>query len=178
MKDLKQFNIHYIGLKEASHTFEYQIDNTFFEAFHFDEFFDANIKVTLVLDKKSTMLTLNFTATGTVNVLCDVSGEEFDQKIHAALPLLVKFGNEFNDDNEELLILPYSEFQVNVAQYIYEMIVLSIPSKRVHPKVLDGTMETEALKKLEKLRVTKEKTTEDVDPRWEKLKNIKTEKKT
>ncbi len=58
------------------------------------------------------------------------------------------------------------------------MVVLNVPSKRVHPKVLDGTMESEALKKLNKLRVTEEKTTENVDPRWDKLKSLITEKKT
>lgn len=178
MKDLKQFNIPYVGLKEKSHLFEYQIDNTFFEAFNFDEYFDAAINVNLTLEKKSTMLNLMFSAKGTVNVTCDVSSERFDQEINATLPLLVKFGEEFNDDNEEILILPYSEFQINVAQYIYEMIVLSVPSKRVHPKVLDGTMESEALKKLEKLRVKEEKSTDNVDPRWDKLKSLITEKKT
>lgn len=177
MKDLKQFNIPYIGLKETSHIFEYQIDNTFFTLFQFDEFFDANIHIVLELEKTSTMLKLLFRATGTINVNCDISGESFDQEINATLPLLVNFGEEYNDDNEEIIILPYSEFQLNVAQYIYEMLVLAVPAKRVHPKVLDGTMESEALKKLEKLSI-KEKPTENVDPRWDKLKNIITEKKT
>ena len=178
MKDFKQFNIQYVGLKNESHLFEYQIEKSFFDAFNFDEFFDSNIKVALTLDKKSTLLNLSFKAQGTINVTCDVSGEDFNQEIEAELKLIIKFGEEYNDDNEEILILPYSEFQVNVAQYIYEMIVLSVPSKRVHPKVLDGSMESEALKKLEQLRVTKEKTTENVDPRWDKLKSLITEKKT
>jgi uncharacterized metal-binding protein YceD (DUF177 family) len=178
MKDLKQFNIPFVGLKEESHLFDYQIDNTFFEAFNFEEYFDADINVTLTLDKKSTMLNLSFSAKGTVNVTCDVSGERFDQEINATLPLIVKFGEEYNDENEEILILPHSEYQINVAQYIYEMIVLSVPSKRVHPQVLDGTMESEALKKLEKLSVKEEKTTDVVDPRWDKLKSLITEKKT
>ncbi len=178
MKDLKQFNIQYVGLKEESHLFEYQIGKTFFDAYNFDEFFDATINVTLTLDKKNTLLNLSFKAEGTINVTCDVSGEPFDQEIETELQLIVKFGEEYNDDNEEILILPYSEFQLNVAQYIYEMIVLSVPTKRVHPKVLDGSMESEALKKLEKLRVKEVKTTEDVDPRWDKLKSLITEKKT
>lgn len=178
MKDLKQFNIPFVGLKEESHLFDYQIDNKFFEAFNFEEYFDADINVTLTLDKKSTMLNLSFSAKGTVNVTCDVSGERFDQEINATLPLIVKFGEEYNDENEEILILPHSEYQINVAQYIYEMIVLSVPTKRVHPQVLDGTMESEALKKLEKLRVKEEKTTDEVDPRWDKLKSLITEKKT
>ena len=176
MKDLKQFNIQYSGLKEESHLFQYQIDNMFFEAHHFDEFFDTNIQVTLQLEKKSTLLNLLFTAKGTVNIACDVSGEPFDQEINGALSILVKFGETFNDDNEEILILPYSEYQLNVAQYIYEMIVLAVPLKRTHPKVIDGTMKSVALERLENLKV--QKTTENVDPRWEKLKSLITDKKT
>lgn len=178
MKDLKQFNIQYVGLKEESHLFEYQIEKTFFDAFNFDEYFDADIQISLTLDKKSNMMHFLFKANGTVNVTCDVSGENFDQKIEASLPLIVKFGEEYNNDNEEILILPYSEFQLNIAQYIYEMVVLAVPLKRIHPKVLDGTMKSEALKKLEKLRINKEKATENVDPRWDKLKSLITEKKT
>jgi uncharacterized metal-binding protein YceD (DUF177 family) len=55
------------------------------------------------------------------------------------------------------------------------MIVLGIPNKRVHPKVLDGTMETEVVEQLE---TKEEKTVETTDPRWDKLKNLITEKKT
>jgi uncharacterized metal-binding protein YceD (DUF177 family) len=178
MKDLKQFNIQYIGLKEESHLFEYQIGKSFFDAYNFDEYFDANINVAITLDKKSSLLNLSFKAQGTINVACDVSGEIFDQEIETELQLIVKFGEEYNDENEEILILPYSEFQLNVSQYIYEMVVLSVPSKRVHPKVLDGSMESEALKRLEELRVKEQKPTKIVDPRWDKLKNLITEKKT
>ena len=58
MKDLKQFNIPFIGLKEESHLFDYQIDNTFFEAFNFEEYFDADINVTLTLDMSKNRLIL------------------------------------------------------------------------------------------------------------------------
>ena len=109
MKDLKQFNIHYTGLKDESHLFEYQIDNTFFEAYNFDDFFETNINVALQLEKKSTLLDLSFTAKGTINIACDLSGEPFDQEISASLALIVKFGETFNDENEEVLILPYSD---------------------------------------------------------------------
>ena len=175
---LKQFNIPFVGLKEESHLFEYQIDKSFFDAYNFDEYFDAAIKVIVTLDKKSTLLNLTFNAKGTVNVTCDVSGETFDQELEASIQLIVKFGEEYNDENEEILILPYSEFQVNVAQYIYELIVLSVPQKRIHPKVLDGSMESEALKKLNKLRVKEKYSADNADPRWDKLKSLITEKKT
>ena len=175
MKDLKEFNIPFVGLKEGKHLFQYKVDNTFFELYNYNEFEKSSIIVALEFVKKSTLFELNFTASGTVNVPCDVTNEYFDLEITATLPLVVKFGQEYNDENEEILILPHEVYQFSVAQFIYEMIVLGIPNKRVHPKVLDGTMETEALEQLE---IKEEKTVETTDPRWDKLKNLITEKKT
>lgn len=179
MKDLKEFNIPFVGLKEGNHLFEYQIDKKFFEAFQFEDFENSNIKVTIDFNKKSSLMELTFKANGTVTVPCDVTSELYDQKIEGELPLIVKFGPEFNDDNEEILILPHEEYQINVAQFIYELIVLSVPQKRVHPQVLDGTMNSEALKKLEELEPKINKPVEEntsTDPRWDKLKNLLTDK--
>jgi len=178
MKDLKEFNIQFVGLKEGKHEFKYSIDNKFFEAFNFDEYESSSIKVSLNFVKKSTLFELVFNAEGFVEVPCDVTNELYDQEIDSELPLVVKFGPEFNDDNEEILILPHEAYEFNVAQFIYEMIVLAVPNKRVHPKVLDGTMESEALTKLKELEIKKVKTVEITDPRWDKLKNLITEKKT
>lgn len=177
MKDLKQFNIPFVGLSEGNHDFNYKIENEFFEYFNFDEFESANINVSLSFFKKTTLLELVFKAKGTVEVPCDVTTEMYHQKIKATLPIVVKFGPEFNDDNEEILILSYDAYQLNVAQYIYEMIILAVPNKKVHPKVLDGTMESETLKKLKELEIKEENTAEEADPRWDKLKNLLTEKK-
>ncbi len=181
MRDLKQFNIPFVGLKEGSHKFEYQINKTFFEAFQYDEFNDSDINVSIDFEKKSTLMKLKLNMEGTVNVPCDVTSESFDQPIDGTLSLIVKFGPEFNDDGEEIIVLPYEEFQINVAQHIYELIVLSVPTKRIHPKVVDGTMESEALKKLKELEYNDDKSveeTEDTDPRWDKLKNLITGKNT
>jgi uncharacterized metal-binding protein YceD (DUF177 family) len=178
MKDLKQFNIQFVGLKEGNHIFNYTIDNKFFEAFNFDEYNNSAIKVSITFVKKSTLFELVFTAEGSVEVPCDLTSELFDQEINSELPLVVKFGPEYNDENEEILILPHEAYEFNVAQFIYEMIVLAVPNKRIHPKVLDGTMESEALKKLKELEIKKVKTVETTDPRWDKLKNLITEKKT
>lgn len=176
MRNLKAFTIPFVGLKQGKHQFEFDIDNEFFEHFEYDEFNGANVKVDLILEKKSTMLELTFKASGTVNLNCDLTNEPFDQPIESGLFLVVKFGEEYNDDNEDLLILPHGEYEINVQQYIYELIVLAVPSKRVHPGVINGSLQSEVLDKLEELspkenKETKEKE-EDIDPRWNKLKNL------
>lgn len=179
MKDLKEFNIPFIGLKEGEHRFEYQIDATFFDVFQYDEFLESDLKVDLFFIKKTNMLTLDFSVRGTVRVPCDITGDPFDIETKGDLALIVKYGEEFNDDDEEIIIIPATAHQINVAQYVYEMIVLSVPIKRVCPKVLDGTSESEVLEKLEALKVTKnvENKKETIDPRWGKLKDLLIDKK-
>ena len=180
MKKTKEYLIPFVGLKLGKHHFEYQIDNTFFDLFDYDEFQHSDVKVKVVLEKKSNMLEISFKHEGMVNVPCDVTGEDFDLPIKSKMKLIVRFGEEFNNDNEELLILPFGEFEVDIAQYIYEMIVLSVPLRRVHPGVKDGTLESEALIKLKELAVkeTKKenKQEENIDPRWDKLKQLLTDK--
>ena len=151
MKQLNEYLISFVGLKLGKHQFEYQINNTFFENFEYTEFENSNIKVNVVLEKKSTMLELNFKHKGTVHVSCDLTDEMFDQPIKGKIKLIVNFGEEFNNDNDELLILQHGEHQIDISQYVYEMIVLSVPLKRVHPGIKDGSLKTPALDKLNEL---------------------------
>ncbi len=177
MMQHKEFIIPFSGLKQGKHEFEYTIENKFFESFEYDEFNGANIKLGVTLNKMSTMMELEMKARGTVNVNCDLTSEPYDQKIKADLELVVKFGDEYNNDNDEILIIPHSEYQINIAQYVYEMLVLAVPLKKVHPGVLDGSLKSEVLDKLEELQPkdTKENK-EDIDPRWDALKKLLTDK--
>ncbi|APU10005.1 DNA-binding protein [Cellulophaga lytica] len=177
MMKLKEYSIPFSGLKQGKHSFEYNIDNKFFESFEYNEFNDANIHIEVQLNKMSTMLELEMKAEGTVNVFCDVSSEAYDQPINSTLELVVKFGEEYNDENEEILIIPHGEHQVNISQYLYEMLVLAVPSKRIHPGILDGTLRSKAVDKLQELQPKEEKENkEDIDPRWDALKKLITDK--
>ena len=179
MKSTNEYLIPFIGLKTGKHHFEFKINKKFLDEFSFVEFDGCDVAVDVVLEKKATMLEINFKHKGTVNVPCDLTGEQFDLPIKGKIKLVVQFGEEFNNDNDELLILPHGEHQIDLAQYIYEMIVLSVPHKRVHPGVKDGTLETETLKKLKELQIKEikeEKKEEEIDPRWDKLKQLLTDK--
>ena len=182
MKQLNEFLIPFAGLKLGKHQFEYQINKAFFDSFDYDDFESATIKVSVVFEKKQTMLELNIKHNGTVYVPCDLTNEMFDLPIKGKGRLIVQFGEVYNDDNDELLILPHGEHQINISQIIYEMIVLSIPLRRVHPGIKDGTLISDSLDKLNELRVEevkKEKNTEEeenIDPRWDKLKQLLTDK--
>ena len=133
MKPLKAYDIQFVGLKLGKHIYDYEINQTFFEYFEFDEFNTINVNLNIHLEKKTTLLELNFSGNGSVNINCDVSNEPYDQPINFNFNLVVKFGQEYNNENDSILIIPHGSYEINIAQYIYEHIVLSIPQKRIHP---------------------------------------------
>lgn len=177
MRKQKEFNIPFSGLKQGKHEFTYSIDNTFFESFGYDEFNKAKVEVLAIMNITSTMLEFEMEAKGSINIACDLTNEPYNQVINGELKLVVKFGDEFNDDNDEILVIPHGEHQINMAQYVYEMLVLAVPSKRIHPGVLDGSIQSEALKKLEALQPKEtQENREETDPRWDVLKKLLTDK--
>ena len=172
MEQFSEFLISFIGLKEGIHRFDFKIDNKFFEGFKFLDFQNVEIQVDLVFEKKSTLLELNFSAKGKVTVPCDITTELFKLPIDTVFRLVVKFGSDENLNNDEILILPHGSYEIQVAQYIFEMIVLSVPLKKVHPGIAEGTLKSEILEKLKDLQPQEKSLLDETDPRWDKLKDL------
>jgi uncharacterized metal-binding protein YceD (DUF177 family) len=183
MKELKEFTIPFVGLKIGEHRFNFEIEKPFFDHFEYDEFHDASIALEVLLVKKATLLEFMLSFQGSVGVHCDITNEPYSQPVNGTYRFVVKFGDEYNDENEDLLVLPHGSYEVNIQQYVYESIVLSVPARRIHPGVEDGSLKSEILEKLEELRV-KERTEEidndqeeeGTDPRWDQLKKLLTDK--
>ena len=173
----KMYVIPFRGLKEGKHQFEYKVNSAFFEIYQYEDILDADITVTLEFTKKSTLLELHFYAKGTVQVMCDISNELYNQPIDGDLNLVVKYGDTYNNENEDVLIIPHESYEINLSQYIFEMIVLALPSKRIHPGVQDGTLKSDILDKLKELQPKEKQNNNTIDPRWEKLKGLLTDKK-
>lgn len=171
MDILKKFNIPFVGLKEGKHNFKYTIDKKFFEHFEFTEFINPSLKCDLVLNKKLTFLEINFKVDGKVTIPCDVSTELFEHKIKSENNLIVKFGSS-DYESDDILVISEGSYQINVAQHIYETIVLSLPLKKIHPGIKNGTLKSDILEKLKALEPKKNNSDGSIDPRWNKLKDL------
>ncbi len=172
MSKVKGFSVKFIGLKEGTHNFRFPLSKSFFETFEYSEFNSVDINVDLVLVKKSTIIELSLKGAGSVNINCTLTNEPFDYQINSKLNLLVKFGDSYDDENDELLVLPHGSHSVDLDQYFYEMIVLSMPIRNVHPDVENGTIDSEILNRLKEFDINKEKNS-NFDARWDKLKELK-----
>jgi uncharacterized metal-binding protein YceD (DUF177 family) len=173
VETLASYSIPFVGLKKGVHFYEYRIDDSFFELMGNDLISKGLLEVELELNKKETMMELDFHFGGTVRLICDRCTGEYDQPVADHGHLIVKFGHETMEENEEILILASNEIEINVAQYIYEFIILALPMRHVHPTDEDGnsTCDPEFLERLESLE-RHEESEEKPDPRWDALRRI------
>ena len=170
MKKLKDFFIPYKGLSIGIHKYNFIVNDKFFEEIEYSEFSKGSLMADLNLEKQERMIILHFSIKGSVEVQCDRCLEVMDFPVNIVETLYVKFGDNKEDETDEILILPESEYQIDISRLINEYITLAMPIRHVHGDDENGVSlcNADALKKLEELS---ERHT--IDPRWEKLKNIK-----
>ena len=139
MERLRNYDILFSSLKLGVHSFKMSVEQPFFDLFDFkQEFKTPKVEVDVQINKHSSFLELEVKTEGVIILECDISGEEFEQTVKNEIKTLIKFGETFDDTNEENLILPFGSHSVNVSQLIYECVLLSIPMKHVHPKYSEG----------------------------------------
>ncbi|MGD1844049.1 MAG: DUF177 domain-containing protein [Salibacteraceae bacterium] len=164
-------------MKVGQHDFQFDITETFFEAFEettvsstSEPIEKANIAVDVLLDKKQEMLTLDFSFSGQVFVNCDRCLDELNLKLDDQNRIIFKFGDEQFEDTDEIVILPESAYQLDLSQYVYETLILSLPLRRVHP---EGDCDPDMVRHLQEgEEETKEAETPLADPRWAALANL------
>lgn len=144
MEVAEGYSIAYRGLKNGTHEFRFEVGKPLFEAFESSEIKDGRCVVEVTLERDETMLTADVRITGHVVVACDRCLEDCRIPIDFEGQLLVKFSDEPREYDGEVLWLLPGEDEVDLSQYIYESIVLSLPYQRVHP---EGECDPEMLKR-------------------------------
>ena len=181
VKEQSRYNIDIYGLEDKSYEFDYQLGPEFFEAIPQELIQKGDFKVHLVLEKSSTMLQLWFTIGGSAELTCDRSLELFDEAVDTEGKMILKFGDHEEDITEEISIINRNRTRINVASYIFELIALALPMKKIHPDLReqyqgdDGESDAETLVYSSENREADNPEAENskVDPRWEALNKLK-----
>ena len=174
MNYLSQYTLPFSGLSEGKHQFDFTVNDRFFAEFETSEVEKGELKVQVELEKRSTYLSLSFSISGVVELICDRCLENFIYPVESHRKLLVKFSEKPVEDEAELIYLHPNDFQVEIAQYIYEFVILSLPIRRVHPDGENGESlcDPVMIRKLEELRYHGNNLDEPDDPRWNELRKI------
>lgn len=181
---LDSYNIQLKTMEIGKSEFEYHLDNEFFGMIGEEEIQKGDIKCKVTVSKTTKQSELNFELEGKVVVECDRCLEEMDQPIKTTGHLIVRFGKEFKDDGDDIVIIPEEQGFINISWFLYEFAALAIPIKHVHPY---GLCNKNMSKKLsEHLAVDADDVDNDfeiedeygssndgpTDPRWDALKKL------
>ena len=181
MKEVQKYDIDIFKLSDKQHVYTFESDDSFFAIFEQGLVKKGEFQTRLLLDKSPTMLVLQFQMDGWVELICDRTLEPFQHPIQISQQLIMKYGEENQELTDEIEIITRDTQRINVAQYIFEFIGLSLPMKKLHPSLQDSPAEVETEEGILVYRsagsVDETETAPDeetkMDPRWQALKKLK-----
>lgn len=133
MGKFTEFKIPLKSLQKGQHTFTYHLGKVFFTNMENTDVRDSDLDVVLTVDYNGDIYSLDFKVTGSVILACDRCLDDLDWPIDAVYDISVKYGDDYNDDSDTLMEIPYSDNDLNVAYMLYDTVMLAIPIKHVHP---------------------------------------------
>ena len=161
------FDIDLYKLAEGIHEFDFNFDSRFFDLFEDSIIEQGSGEVEVILDKAASMITLTFNLDAEIELVCDRSLDSFMYPVKESNEVRLKFGDHWEELNDDLILIPANTQKLDVAQFVYEFLTLAVPMKKLHPRYKDEedfqlTDENES-----------EASNEPVDPRWNELKKLK-----
>jgi len=133
MNRFSEYNIPFGSCSNGVHPFEYDLTDEFFSLFPDCGFEKARIHVKVSLLKQERQLQFDFHLEGVVVLPCDRCLEEYQQSLIGDYTLYGKFGEGNSEDELDVIWLRQEAQEVNISQYLYEYVILSLPMRKVHP---------------------------------------------
>ena len=149
MYSLEPLKIDLNGLKEGETTFEYDLDDAYFEAVDAPEVRRGNVHVDLVVNRTGGVYSLDF---------------------HTET---ARLGEEYSED-DDLVTVDKDEALLDVSWFVYEFIALSIPIKHVHAPGKCNPAMIKVLEEHSAARSSDGGGEGAVDSRWSELEKLKT----
>lgn len=132
MKKKSTYEIELPALKEGSNEFDFKVGKELFELMDNNDILSADVDVRLEIRRRGDMYDCHFEMDGELIVPCDRCLDPMPVEVGADYDIVVRYGEEFDDSSDELLILPYNRTTLDVAPMIYDTLMLSIPLRCVH----------------------------------------------
>jgi uncharacterized metal-binding protein YceD (DUF177 family) len=165
------------------HEYSYLLENQFFIDIDGDQVQKGKVDVCLTVKRSSMMFEMNFQIQGVVLVPCDRCLDDVEIPIDTQNRLVVKFGKEYTEESDEVVVVPEDEGAINLAWFLYEFIALAIPMKHVHaPGKCNKTMSSKLRKHTTRSLDNDDEYEDDesieedvpvaTDPRWDGLKAL------
>lgn len=172
---LSGYDINLKDLKTDRIDYDYLLDDAFFGALEDSSIKKGNVNARVHVEKLSSGFRLALSIDGEVMVPCDRCLDDMPQEVQAESELRVKFGEQYKDDGDDLIVIEEDKGIINVAWFLYEVVALAVPIYHVHePGQCNEKMEEILSGMLREENESGElsKNEESTDPRWDGLKKL------
>lgn len=116
-----------LGLKTGVHHYQYTIDRDFFAHFEGSPIETGTVNFDLNFEKRSDMLLLDFTLKGFIGTECDRCTAQINLPIEDERQLIVKYSEQPDDEEDEVVFISRELSHLNIARYLYEFTILALP---------------------------------------------------
>ncbi len=139
MKNSRVFEIAWQGLKLGEHELIFDLDDKFLMwKYPETEYKQLNVQIKVTFDKQVNFFMFHFNIDGSLVVPCDRCGEEFELSLWDEFDLLVKLNDVEDEDQIEeeadVVFISRSETVLDISDWLYEFLMLSIPLQKIHPQ--------------------------------------------
>lgn len=122
---------------KGSQSFDFKVDKSFLEEFGNESLLDTACDVRVEEEKKGSWIEVLCKIKGSVVVECDRCLDPLPIEVNQEQLLVVRFDSDpdtVEEDDDNVLILPEDQTELDLGQIVYDFICLSIPIVKVHPE--------------------------------------------
>ncbi|MCK5820902.1 MAG: DUF177 domain-containing protein [Bacteroidales bacterium] len=138
MARLNTFKIQFHSFEIGVHEMVFDVNDSFFVFFEDSEVSRGQVEISVIMTKSERQMQFDLHLSGEVEVVCDRCLDPFSQPIDSRFTMVGKFGDGNSEDELDVIWIPRGDHELDLAGYIYEYIILSLPIKKVHPDNEDG----------------------------------------
>lgn len=171
-KELSKYDILIHGLEDKTHEYEFEGGDAFFKEFEQDIVEGGSFKVKVILEKNATLIRLNLDIISQLRLQCDRSLDTFEETFNSHEMHIFKFGSAAAEVSEDMEIIPFGTHKINIANLLFDYILLQVPMKKLHPRFREEDTPEEGTMVYKDPDFAEEKE-EIQDPRWAALINLK-----
>jgi len=118
------------GIKDGASSMELHVDDAYFQSLDEQEISRGSVDVCLDMAKAVNVCDISIHVSGEVVVACDLCLNDMLQPINASYKLVVKQGEEYNDEGDVITV--DDSGLLDLSWLIYEDIALAVPARHVH----------------------------------------------
>lgn len=136
-----------------------------------EQFSDIEVSVQLNRQGERVFVSFDVAATGTFE--CDRTLETYDERLESSYALTFAPPSRITEDEEDdetVKPLPPEGAEIDITKEVRDTLLLSVPVRTIAPEARDAEIQTEFGAPEEEQEQTGE---EPVDPRWERLKELR-----